>query len=606
MSHANRERGKPPLRYRLRSASRRRRGPKRLVAILALLAVPALAFCGFSLWRGAQRAQQDVERMRASADKLQRQAAAFDLAGAAATMTQLRHDADDARDTTSGPLWATATIVPVLGDDVAAARNVSSSVAGVLDAAQPLEQALPKLQRTKGQIDVDALANIAGAMPRVSAAVSQADTNVAVIDTSGLTPQLADGVRTLSAQLKVIRDPLANAVPGLQVLPAMLGQTEPKQWLVLLQQDAEARGTGGLVGAFAVVTANHGKLTLETTAQRSALTTRQIPATAVPQELRDLWGKDITDWAGLNLSPHFPWTGQLVSAGWASKTNSKVDYVVALDQYSVAGVLAGTGPVQLGRDTVSSETAVNYLSRVVYQRYPDYRDVDRVTQALITETFGRIAGGQLDLKNLVKGVADQAGQRRVLVWAADPNEELTLQGLSVGGALPTNPGPFAMAVVNNGGGNKMDAYLKVHTDYQPGTCAAGSRIGTMAVTLQDIARPATLTRYQSVRSDLLDKGIKKWVVGSNRILLDLYGPVGANAPLVTVDGVRQAPFVGADRGHAVWRVIVPIVPGQQRVVRAVVVQPVNTQEGDAPPKVMVQPMAIPATATVGAAPNCTD
>src|SRR4051812_17611654 len=434
MSHANRERGKPPLRYRLRSASRRRRGPKRLVAILALLAVPALAFCGFSLWRGAQRAQQDVERMRAATDKLQRQAAAFDLAGAAATMTQLRHDADDARDTTSGPLWATATIVPFLGDDVGAARNVSSSVAGILDAAQPLEQSLPKLQRTKGQIDVDALADIAGAMPRVSAAVSQADTNIALIDTSGLTPQLADGVRTLSAQLKNVRDPLANAVPGLQVLPAMLGKDDPKQWLVLLQQDAEARGTGGLVGAFAVVTANHGKLTLDSTAQRSALNASEIPPTAVPQELRDLWGKDITEWAGLNLSPHFPWTGQLVSAGWASKHSTKADYVVALDQHTVAALLAGTGPVVIGRDTVSSATAVNYLSRGVYGRYPDYRDVDRATQTLVTETFGRIAAGRLNLQGLVKGIAATAGQRRVLVWAADPNEEATLQTLSVGGA----------------------------------------------------------------------------------------------------------------------------------------------------------------------------
>src|SRR4051812_40531917 len=604
MSHANRERGKPPLRYRLRSASRRRRGPKRLVAILALLAVPALAFCGFSLWRGAQRAQQDVERMRAATDKLQRQAAAFDLAGAAATMTQLRHDADDARDTTSGPLWATATIVPVLGDDVGAARNVSSSVAGILDAAQPLEQALPKLQRTKGQIDVDALADIAGAMPRVSAAVSKADTNVAVIDTSGLTPQLADGVRTLSAQLKHVRDPLANAVPGLQVLPAMLGQNEPKQWLVLLQQDAEARGTGGLVGAFALVTADHGRLTLDSTAQRAALSNRNIPARAVPQELRDLWGKDITEWAGLNLSPNFPWTGQLVSAGWNSKNKSKVDYVAALDQYAVAALLAGTGPVQIGKDTVSSQNAVGYLSRGVYQRYPDYRDVDRATQTLVSETFKRIEGGRLELEDLVKAIPDQATQRRMLVWAADPNEELTLQGLSVGGALPSNPGPFAMAVVNNGGGNKMDAYLKVHTDYQPGACTAGSRIGTMAVTLQDVARPAALTRYQSVRSDLLNKGAKTWVVGSNRILLDLYGPVGASAPLDTVDGVAQPPSIGTDRGHAVWRVIVPILPGQKRVVRAVVVQPVDAQEGDAAPQVMVQPMAIPATATLGKAPDC--
>jgi hypothetical protein len=556
------------------------------------------------MWRGAQRAQEDVARMRADADTLQRQAAAFDLKRASATLTRLRQDADDARATTGGPLWATATIVPVVGYDIAAARTVSSNVAAILDAAQPLETALPKLQRTHGRINVQALNDVAGALPRISAAVSRADTAVALLDTSALQPQLADGVKALHTELGAVRDPLANAVPGMQVLPSMLGYDRPKTWLVLLEQDAEARGTGGLVGAFAVVTADHGKITLDSTAQRAALNTREIPATAVPPELRALWGKDITEWAGLNLSPNFPWTGQLVSAGWESKQGSKVDYVAALDQHAVAALLAGTGPVRVGPDTVTSENAAEYLSTGVYQRYPDYRNVDRATQALVVQTFRRISAGRLELGDLVKSVAAQGGQRRMLVWSSDPNEELTLQGLSVGGALPTNSGPFAMAVVNNGGGNKMDAYLKVHTDYEPGKCAGGSRIGDLAVTLSNTARPATLTRYQSVRSDLLDQGKAHWVVGSNRILLDLYGPVGAAAPLVTVDGVATAPFVGTDRGHAVWRVIVPILPGQQRVVRAVVVQPVDLQDGDAAPQVMTQPMAIPATARLGAAPDC--
>ena len=51
--------------------------------------------------------------------------------------------------------------------------------------------------------------------------------------------------------------------------------------------------------------------------------------------------------------------------------------------------------------------------------------------------------------------------------------------------------------------------------------------------------------------------------------------MGAAAPLVTVDGARQTPVVGTDRGHSVSRVVVPILPGQQRVVRAVVVEPVD-------------------------------
>jgi len=54
----------------------------------------------------------------------------------------------------------------------------------------------------------------------------------------------------------------------------------------------------------------------------------------------------------------------------------------------------------------------------------------------------------------------------------------------------------------------------------------------------------------------------------------------------------------------VWRVTVPILPGQKRVVRAVVVQPLDAAGPDGPPQVLLQPMAIPATETVSPASAC--
>ncbi len=145
--HANRERPRLPLRYRIQDAltPRRPRHTGRLIALLIGLLLIAGAAAGVVLLKQAQHAQQVVARMRTEATTLQRQAQAFDLKNAAVTMAQLREDAADARDTTSGPLWAVATWIPVLGDDVGAARDISKSVAGILDAAQPLEAALPRL-----------------------------------------------------------------------------------------------------------------------------------------------------------------------------------------------------------------------------------------------------------------------------------------------------------------------------------------------------------------------------------------------------------------------------------------------------------------------------
>jgi hypothetical protein len=357
------------------------------------------------------------------------------------------------------------------------------------------------------------------------------------------------------------------------------------------------------IGAFAVVKTNRGEIKLAGAAQRDSVAWRKIPSTAVPQELTDLWGKDLTEWAGLNLSPHFPWTGQLVSAGWAARKGSHVDYVAAIDQYAVGALLAGTGPVKIGPDVITSQNAVEYLSSQVYLRHPKYQDVDLITGQLVAQTFARVAAGKVDLRSMVKAIAEQSGKRHILAWSADADEQQELETLSVGGALPSTPGPFAMAVVNNGGGNKLDAYLKVHVGYDPGRCIQGTRIGALAVQLTNTAPAKGLTIYQSVRSDLLDAGIKHWTTGSNRILLDLYGPLGSKAPLITVDGVEQVPLAsGTDRGHSVWRLVVPILPGQQRAVRAVIVQPVD--DGDGQPQVMLQPMAIPQTATVRSVSPC--
>ncbi|HET9655375.1 MAG TPA: DUF4012 domain-containing protein, partial [Kineosporiaceae bacterium] len=375
----------------------------------------------------------------------------------------------------------------------------------------------------------------------------------------------------------------------------------PQNYVVLLEQDAEARGTGGLVGSFAVVRTNQGQFTLLDAQSRASLDHGlPIPVSAAPESLQGLWGNDLGEWAGLNLSPHFPWTGQLVAAGWAAQHRSpKVDYVVGLDEYVVAALLAGTGPVKVGNLTLTSANAPAVLSRDVYARIPDPQQVDQVTQALVQQVFGRIAAGQFSLAPILQAMAAPVQQRRLTVWAADPGVQSTLEKLSLGGAIPEAAGPFAMAVVNNGGGNKLDAYLKVSTDYDPGTCQQNVRLGHIAVTLTNTAPARGLPGYVSVRSDLAKQNVPNTTVGSNRIILDVYGPVGATSPLVNLDGTAVAVTAGLDRNHPVWRLDVPINPGQTRTVDALVLDPVTggLSGPSATPVVLTQPMAIPATAS---------
>ena len=288
----------------------------------------------------------------------------------------------------------------------------------------------------------------------------------------------------------------------------------------------------------------------------------------------------------------------LVSAGWNARPDTKpLNYVAAVDQYVVSAMLAATGPVTVRHVRVDEANAVDFLSRGVYRRWKDPQQVDAVTTELVDAVFAKFTVGQFDLPTLITAMVKPVHDRRLLLWAADEDEQNQLARMRVSGSLPNESGPFAMAVINNGGGNKLDAYLKVHTDYQPGRCTAGTRVGQIAVTLTNTAPSRGLPAYVNVRSDLVQLGLtgRQTRNGSNRILLDIYGPVGSNAALTSLDGQPLVPLVGLDNNHTVWRVAVPIESGQRRTVNVVMSTPAVDGDVGTNPLVLTQPMVMPAT-----------
>lgn len=576
---------------------------RRVLVGIAVLACGVVAAVAWTAWQ-ARQLDGVVTQLRANGDQLHSQLTSSDLDGAAATAARLRLTAEHGRDLTSGPHWAVAGWLPGIGRDVRAVRALTASTAEILDAAQPLESLLPRLdpraqRQAGGRMDVDAIAGATAVLPALSRAVDGAAGRLRAIDPVPLHPSVGSAVRSMQSGLGEVQGPLHGAAGVVDIVPAMLGAHGPRTCVVLLEQGAEARGTGGLVGSFAVVRTNQGRLSLVLAQSRNVLDAgAQIPVTGLPEELRSLWGNDLQEWAGLNLSPHFPYTGQLVAAGWAAQGRTPaVDYVVGIDGNVVAALLAGTGPVEVGGIALTPANAAQVLSRDIYARVADPLRIDRMTTELVHQVFGRIATGQFSLAPIISAMAEPVRQRRMTVWAADPAIQATLETLTIGGAIPDTPGPFAMAVVNNGGGNKLDAYLTVNTDYDPGTCDQNVRLGHITVTLTSTAPRQGLPSYVTARSDLVERNMPNPVVGSNRLIVDVYGPVAATSPMVSLDDEDVPVTTGVDRNHPVWRVIVPIDPGQTRTLDVLVLDPLTGGDaGSQPdPMVLTQPMVIPAT-----------
>jgi hypothetical protein len=547
--------------------------------------------------------------MQATATRVRTDAKALDFTALSADIRAFRDEASSAANLTSDPLWSLLTHVPLIGPNAKAVSWTSAVLDSLGRASEPLAATLPGLQPSKlkgpdGSFNLSALQGLGPAVVSVSSAVDQARASMAQIGTAGLIGKLSHGISQLKSALDSIQPPLHGAAPVLSVLPALLGADGQRTWFVGLENLAEARGTGGFMGGFALVTTDHGSIKLATAASISTLSRSRIPTSSLPAGLVNMWGSDLTEWAGLNLSPHFPYTGSLVVDGWKARGGVPLDGVVFLDQPTVAALLTGTGPVTVRGTTISSSNVVQFLTKDVYARYPNVADKDAVAIELVRAVFARLSAGQFDLVKTLKALRGPAGDGGVLAYSTRPNEEAALANVSLGGVLPDTPGPTAMAVINNGSGNKLERYLKVAVDYVQGDCVSPVRTGDITVVMTNTAPRAGLPAYVTERNDLLP-GQARPPLGSTREILDVYGPVDSTVVGVSLDGLAADFSIGVDRQHPTWRIDVEINPGQTRTIDVQFLQQVDPQTSGLYPQVLAQPMVNPQTIRVEPGGACT-
>jgi hypothetical protein len=382
-----------------------------------------------------------------------------------------------------------------------------------------------------------------------------------------------------------------------KILPAMLGQDGPKRYFLAFQNEAEARGTGGLPGAFAIIEANHGKVRF--TRMESNTTLNGVAATVnLGPEYRTLYdGADTTTlYVNSNLSPHFPYAAQIWASMWKKYSGQKVDGVLAVDPTALSYLLAVTGPATLPDKTqVSAANAVALTQSTNYAKFGGLSrsaiDQRKAYQLEIASAASKkILDARGDPTALLRAAGTAAGERRILVWSADPAIQADLAQTSVAGIIPKTTAPYAGLSIVNDGGNKLDYYLDRSLTWQRTGCGPTRRT-TVTITLTNNAPASGLPPYVTARSDRHPYPIKP---GDNRLDVSYLATQGALMEGVTVDGRPDTASIGAERGHPVYTVDLELPRGTSRTIVLTLSEPAGTGA----PIVLRQPLVRPLNVTI--------
>ena len=394
----------------------------------------------------------------------------------------------------------------------------------------------------------------------------------------------------LEIRIADLRRVVTQAEAASRLGPAMLGAGGVRRYFVAMQNNAEARATGGLLGVFGILEARGGKLSLVKVGTNRDLRKFKEPVIRLDEEFELHYRGGLTAttlWANANLSPHFPYAARIWSAMWEKQFAEKLDGVIATDPVMLSHLLQATGPIPMpGGPIVTSENVVDLTERAAYETFEDDNAERKEFLKSVTTTVADavLRGSRGTPKGIMTALRAAASDGRILVWSRYQAEADVLEDSAIGGTLSDTPGPFAGVYINNAGANKLDYYLDRVVEYRLGPCLRdGRQRSTVTITLTNQVPDEDLPGYVVNGTDGISDG------GKNTIMVVLYTSYDAELVRVELDGTRTSALFHEERGRPAYTYTLTLPPREARTLTYTFVEP----RSESRPLVPEQPLSRP-------------
>lgn len=533
-----REAGRAPLdRERPRGFSRRVRIGAGIVGLAAAVSIlPSVLV--------APDVRDLMERGRTAATRALAAAREGDDANAELGFRQAAAAFEEAHDKLTSPTQVGGLAVPGLAPNVQAARALADIGQELARAGERVTAAVDpeRLEVIDGRLPLEEVRRVAPELDRGARTLDRAVEQLRAIDRLYLASIVGDALDDLESELSQARGEADRAAAAARLAPAIFGGDDPRTYLLVVQNNAELRATGGLIGNWGLLRAVDGDVSIDrlqrTAAWNNALDAVANPTIDAPPDYHRRYDRQGPERGlqSVNLSPDFPTVARVLESVAPQIGLPELDGVVAVDPLGLAALLELTGPVRVAGwpEDVTADNIVDVTLRDAYAAFEEtperaefLGDVAEVVVDVATETnLGAPA-------RIAKVLGAAAHEGHLLLSFTRPEEQALAEQLDVAGELGPVRSDALLVNTQNAGANKIDYYLDRRIDYRvrvsPDPGKRTARVETrLTVRLENTAPAAGLP--QIVIGPFADG----FVAGENRSYVSVY--TGLDLRSATVDG----------------------------------------------------------------------
>jgi hypothetical protein len=374
-------------------------------------------------------------------------------------------------------------------------------------------------QQAGSQADAGLLAQLVALMGDSSGQVDQIADHLARARTSlaavppGVIRQIQEARNQMAAPIDRYASVLDDYREVDDVLPAILGRGGEKRYLVLAENPAELRPTGGYAGTIGTITMRDGALTDKRFRDVFAIYAKPgIPYVEPPESLRNTLLGSRFSWrsADAGWSPDFPTSAQDALRLYQNETgDGDFDGVIAVTTYALDRLLQVTGPITLPDYDVTVKPGGVTWTILANTRTRPEPGVNRkaILDALADTVLQQLYSLPPERwMALFRAIEDIGRRRLAMAWFQDPAANEMLAGSPWSGVVRQDRGDYLYVVDANASPvSKYSLVVTRSTFLNVSLDEAGTARNTVRIDWQnDADKPGA--RYEALRSYAANKG----------------------------------------------------------------------------------------------------
>ena len=338
------------------------------------------------------------------------------------------------------------------------------------------------------------------------------------------------------------------------MVPQLLAAGTERSYVVMIENNAEIRATGGIGGALIEVHVKDGKISLGEYVSLQDLKHGQVlPET--DEELALFGGSLVTTGQDIDYTPEFPRVAQLLSAFWTRDVGSVPSAVISIDPVALQYLLAKIQPVTIQGLTIKGSNIADTLLRDSYLTFPDPKNQDTFFGLAASSLFSEAMKGDIDIKGVLKAIKE----RRIMAWSPAADETAAFDTLNMDGVFLSH-GDTVGLFIDDRTGAKLGYYVNAKATLAFGLCEAGKPTGLEV----NYDLKLNFTGDMSKMPDYVAGGFSYSTAprGDFAANVFMYAPLGAKVTDFKVNGKSTAFTILPHDGRSVLKYWIHISPGE--------------------------------------------